>query len=109
VEAKKLGGDSLVHVIEEIRDTQRQKVQDIQEVNKRVDEHHDEITQLKNAFPSTDIEGHRRYHQLIIDNTEAKRALATAIKEKTISGLIWGFIVWLASEAWTHLPKIWGG
>lgn len=108
-EAKKLGGESLVEVIEEIRNSQRTMLENFEAIDKRVTANANDIGQLLKAFPSNDIDGHRRYHQLIIDNTAAKRELATAIKEKTISGLLWSAVLWLATEAWTHLPKLFGG
>jgi hypothetical protein len=54
------------------------------------------IQKLFRAFPGSDVEGHCRYHQLIIENTEEKRRLRVAIQEKTISALIWSAIVGVA-------------
>lgn len=92
-QARRLGGEDLVSVIEKMG-------RDLEEIRGNVQH----LTTA--AFPGGDIDGHRRYHQLIIDNTDAKRALTQAIKEKTISGLIWGMVVWLATSAYAHLPKL---
>jgi hypothetical protein len=106
LEAKKVGGDHLIEVIEDIRDTQHATLKQLDDMDKRVIANTNHIDLLQTAFPSNDVDGHRRYHQLIIDNTEAKRNLTKAIKEKTISGLLWSVVVWLATEVWTHLPKL---
>ena len=47
------------------------------------------------AFPGGDLEGHRRYHILMIERTEEIRKLRVAIREKTLGGLIWALIVFL--------------
>jgi hypothetical protein len=51
------------------------------------------IEEILDAFPGKDPAGHRRYHDLIAENTMAKTRLYNAIKEKTISGLIWSVLV----------------
>lgn len=107
-EAKRVGGEHFIAVIEDMRGMQSTTLTRLEEMNKQTALNTQNIAALQNAFPANDTEGHRRYHQLIIDNTEAKRALTKAIKEKTISGIIWSLVVWGASEAWTYLPKIWG-
>lgn len=63
---------------------------------------------LESAFPGGDIEGHRRYHEAVIADVEAKKKLTQAIKEKTISGLVWAFIVWVGIALWHDvLAVIW--
>lgn len=105
-EARKVGGGHLIGVIEDIRDMQTTTLTRLEDMDKRVNANSNNIAALQSAFPGSDVGGHRRYHQLIIDNTEAKRALTKAIKEKTISGLLWSSVVWAVSEAWSHLPKL---
>lgn len=58
------------------------------------------IQKLYTAFPGGDVEGHRRYHDAMIEKTAEMRRLRIAIQEKTISGLIWAFIVGAAVMAW---------
>ena len=52
------------------------------------------------AFPAGDYDGHRRYHELMIEDIAARKRLTQAIKEKTVSGLIWAAVVFLAMGAW---------
>lgn len=62
---------------------------------------------LERGFPGGDIEGHRRYHEAIIQDAEAKKRLAEAIKEKTISGLVWAIMAAGASFAWHYISDLW--
>lgn len=52
------------------------------------------------AFPGGDHVGHCRYHALMIEQLEERRRLRRAIVEKTISGLVWSFIVGAAIAVW---------
>jgi len=55
---------------------------------------------LKRAFPGGDHDGHRRYHDLIIERETQRIKLRQAIIEKTLSGLVWmalcavGLAIW---------------
>ena len=60
------------------------------------------IKELFKAFPHSDIEGHRRYHETQIEILEEKRRLRSAIQEKTISGLIWSAIVGISIIVWNY-------
>lgn len=59
-----------------------------------------DVTRLKAAFPSGDIEGHCRYHEIQIEKLQEMRRLRVAIQEKTISGLIWAAILAGGTAAW---------
>lgn len=92
-ELRKLGGDQLVTVLTEIRDSQCK-------MGKRIDDLESGIgiaieTHVKQAFAGGDPEGHRRAHEVMIEMLEERRKLVAAIKEKTISGLIWGGTIWM--------------
>lgn len=85
-QARAMGGDDLVAKVEQMADD----IHDIKAV----------MTTLNKAFPSGDIDGHRRYHEAVIERNAELRRLRVAIQEKTISGLIWIAIVWMGSRAW---------
>lgn len=55
------------------------------------------VERFMNAFPGGDVDGHRRYHELKIEELEERRKLRKAIEEKTISGLIWSGVVAIGS------------
>lgn len=92
-ELRRLGGDQLVTVLTEIRDAQCT-------MGKRIDNLESGIgtaieAHVKMAFAGNDPEGHRRAHEVMIEMLEERRRLVAAIKEKTISGLIWGLTIWM--------------
>lgn len=62
-----------------------------------------EVINLKKAFPSGDTDGHRRYHELIIEQIEAKKRLRQAIIEKTIPGILWAALVWVGIACWNSI------
>lgn len=64
------------------------------------------IERLVAAFPEGDIEGHRRYHQTMIELLQERRRLRIAIQEKTISAIIWAVLVYLALAAFHELQDV---
>lgn len=58
------------------------------------------------AFPGGDHVGHCRYHQLMIENIEAKKRLTQAVTEKTIGGLIFSAIVGVLYACWLYIKKL---
>jgi hypothetical protein len=58
------------------------------------------------AFPAGDHEGHRRYHELMIEDIASRKRLRQAVMEKTIAGLVWGTIAGLAIAAWAYLKAL---
>jgi hypothetical protein len=60
---------------------------------------------LDSAFPGGDLEGHRRYHQALIDDFEDRKKLRRAVLEKILSGAAWGVIVGLALASWHYLKS----
>lgn len=65
--------------------------------------HSERLSDLATAFPNTDTEGHRRYHQTMIEILEERRRLRVAVQEKTISGLLWAVLVFLGLAAWQYV------
>lgn len=58
------------------------------------------------AFPAGDIEGHRRYHEVMIADLESRKKLTQAIIEKTVSGLIWSAVVGIGIAVWYELGNL---
>lgn len=82
------------------------------EIVKRLDtmdahnaERDEKMAQVINAFPSGDIDGHRAYHETMIEMLQEKRRLRMAIVEKTISGLLWAAIVVVLSALWLYIKE----
>lgn len=87
------------------------------QVLKQIDKHALETTQrltsietkmdmVVSSFPSNDFEGHRRYHQSLIDVLEARKKFYMSMKEKTIFGLLWAVLVWIGFAVWHEFLDI---
>lgn len=102
-EVAKLGGEELVNLITEIRDGQATIVDRLDKMDERHKKSDEAVESLRAAFPTGDTDGHRRYHQTMIEMLAEKRRLRVAIQEKTISALIWSLIVGASIVAWKGL------
>lgn len=61
-----------------------------------------QVDGLVKAFPGADIDGHRRYHQALIDEIEDRRKLRRAVIEKLASGGAWAALVFIALAVWQY-------
>lgn len=61
------------------------------------------IKKLNSAFPASDLDGHRRAHELMIESMQDRRRLTQAIKEKTIVALLWSVILFLGLATWNYI------
>ena len=65
---------------------------------------HDDLEKrFAEAFPGGDHVGHCRYHEIMIEQIEERRRLRRAVMEKSIAGLVWGGIIFLALAAWQYV------
>ena len=69
-------------------------------------EHMDLKQKFEKAFPAGDFEGHRRYHEVMIQILDEKRKLRMAIQEKTIGGLVWSALFGLGLLLWHELQRL---
>ncbi len=88
---------------------------DHQKILNILNDHDDKIQDLEmatkklySAFPSGDVDGHRRYHDLIIQRNLEIRQLRIAIQEKTLSGLAWGSMAFLGFAVWNYIKYLLG-
>ena len=100
-ELRKLAGDQVLHALEEITAGQHRTCERLNLLENKIDtvlkEH------INTAFPGGDSDGHRRAHDTMINMMEERRRMYASIREKTLSGLIWGGLAWLG---WAVLTKI---
>lgn len=112
-QARAIGGEHFVTLIEGMNDTQNTLARQLKEVADAQEDIRLDLNALKSAmadivataFPAGDTDGHRRYHELIIQKTEEVRKLRVAIQEKTISALIWSFLVFIGVCVWTFVAN----
>ena len=62
--------------------------------------------EMKKAFPGGDHDGHRRYHDLIIEREAQRVKLRQAIIEKTLSGLVWMVLCTLGVAVWHYFINV---
>jgi hypothetical protein len=77
-------------------------------VRQLADAHHEltiRVAAVENGFPGGDAEGHRRAHETMIEELEEKRKLRRAVQEKTISGLVWMFVVACGTALWNYAKE----
>lgn len=85
-QARKAGGDELVTIIEGVAN-------DVHSIKTTLDK-------LTTAFPNNDLDGHRVYHEAMIERNRELKRLTQVIREKTIIGLLWmalagtGIAIW---------------
>lgn len=70
---------------------------DLASLNDRLD---DIQATLKQMAPEGDIDGHRRYHEALIEAQRRRVKIYDAIVEKTLSALLWALVVAVAIALW---------
>lgn len=88
-----------------ILEAQQKIIDRLDVVELRQTSHGERLTDLANAFPNTDTQGHRLYHQTMIEILQERRRMRVAIQEKTISGLVWAAMVFLGLAAWQYMKS----
>lgn len=92
-EVRDLNGRALLQLVTEIRDGQKDMIIRLNEIEKDQEKTNASVKKICKAFPEGDVEGHRRYHETMVEMIEEKRRLRQAILEKTLAGLVWSIIV----------------
>lgn len=64
---------------------------------------------LISAFPDGDPAKHRQYHDEVMDWMRERRDLMRAIREKTITALVWALMVGVGTALWQALKTKFGG
>lgn len=75
LEAARLGGPALVQVLAELRDGQVDLMANMDALNLKTARSEAAITRLLSGFPADDVEGHRRYHESVIEWRELRNKL----------------------------------
>lgn len=109
MEAEKAGLPNLAGTVRQLADhteIMAAAIKEIQENQKEIAE------KILRAFAAGDVDGHRRYHEALLRRAEANEKLALAIREKTIIGLVWITLSFVAVAVWhevgTHIKGLIG-
>ena len=74
-EAARIGGVALAQVLTEMRDAQRQMIIVVEGVKQRDIADRLTIEKLMSGFPAGDFDGHRRYHEAVIEWRELRNKM----------------------------------
>lgn len=99
IDERAIGNDAVVTALRSIDKHQMQTNEKLDLVGKKLD-------LVAASFPSGDFEGHRRYHETMIDMLAERRRLRVAIQEKTISGLVWAAVVGIGISVWHEVVSM---
>lgn len=100
--AERVGGQPMVALLTEMRDNQLDMRGDFEQLSKRVMELQASTDLVRSGFPANDVEGHRRYHQSVIEARELRNKLVRAALEKAIgSGAVIG-TGWVLLAVWEY-------
>jgi hypothetical protein len=99
-EAARLGGPALVQVLTELRDGQLELMATIDALNVKTVKSEAAITRLLSGFPADDVEGHRRYHESVIEWRELRNKLVREALTKMVGAGALVAIGWLGMAFW---------
>ncbi|WP_422096898.1 hypothetical protein [Variovorax sp.] len=63
------------------------------------------LEELRSAFPGDDPEGHRRFHEMLIAESAARKAFWTDLRGRLLEKGIWAVLVFLAGAAWFYFKE----
>jgi hypothetical protein len=99
-EAARLGGPALVQVLTELRNGQLELMASIDQLNFKSVKSEAAITRLLSGFPADDVEGHRRYHESVIEWRELRNKLVREALTKMVGAGALAAIGWLGLAFW---------
>jgi hypothetical protein len=99
-EAARFGGPALVHMLSELRDGQLDVVASMEALNAKVSQHDRATVHLMTAFPASDVDGHRRYHESVIEWRELRNKVVRECLVKAAQATTLGALGWVALAIW---------
>lgn len=103
-EAARLGGPALVQVLTELRDGQLELMANMDSLSAKSTKLEASTNRLLSGFPADDVDGHRRYHESVIEwrelrNKMVREAMIKAAQAGTLAALGWlALAVWRAFQ-----------
>jgi uncharacterized membrane protein YebE (DUF533 family) len=108
MEAERMGGPALAEMLGGLHELQLESSRKIDAIIERNVHADAAMAKLLAGFPSGDVDGHRRYHEAIIERMElrnrmVREALIKAAGSGALAGLGWlAYAVWQAFVANVH-------
>ena len=83
--------------------TQEQLAASYDRMVQHVDARFDQFELLiRDGFPNGDLTAHRAAHEGVIQQAADRAALWKSVREKTVSGVVWAFVLLTGSALWEH-------
>jgi hypothetical protein len=95
-----MGGQPLVVLLTEMRDNQLDMRADFEQLSQRVVSVQASNELLLSGFPAKDVEGHRRYHESVIEWRELRNKMVKETLAKMMQAGAWAATAWLALAIW---------
>jgi C4-dicarboxylate-specific signal transduction histidine kinase len=99
-EAERMGGQPLVAILTEMRDNQLDLRADFEQLSRRVSSLQAANERLLSGFPADDVEGHRRYHESVIEWRELRNKMVKEALAKMVQAGALAAFGWLALAIW---------
>lgn len=97
-----MGGQPLVALLTEMRDNQLDMRADVEQLSQKVGNLQTANERLLSGFPADDVDGHRRYHQSVIERRElVNKMLRETLVNVAKTGTL-GALGWLCLAAWKY-------
>ena len=96
----RIGGQQLVQLLNEVRDNQLDMMANFDTLSKKMAEVQASNDRLLSGFPANDVEGHRRYHESVIEWRELRNKLVREALIKIASASALGAAGWLLLTIW---------
>ena len=99
-EAERMGGQPLVALLTEMRDNQLDMRADVEQLTQKFVSLQAANERLRSGLPADDVEGHRRYHESVIEWRELRNKLVRDLLMKAAQATFMGALGFLALAAW---------
>lgn len=99
-EAMRMGGQTLVQLLTEMRDNQLDMRADMDQLTKTVSTLQAANELLLSGFPANDVDGHRRYHESVIEWRELRNKMVREALAKVAQAGALAAFGWLALAIW---------
>lgn len=95
-----MGGQTLVQLLTDMRDNQLEIRADMEQLTEKVGTLQAANERLLSGFPADDVDGHRRYHESVIEWRELRNKMVReALMKVSQAGALAAF-GWLALALW---------
>ena len=95
-----MGGQPLVQLLGEVRDNQLDLMANVEALSAKVSHLEATNKRLLSGFPADDVEGHRRYHESVIEWRELRNKMVREALAKVAQAGALAAFGWLALAIW---------